>query len=175
MPTNTRTREQYRITCTDMSVDLRGDYTTALTRLIEIETLGACPEEHTIEMRDADGNWRPWHLAMAQRVLTSNLRDTIDTGDGPPLVLVQGGWSADTARTADAVAQPGTDEWLAALGPYERAILTSDGTSINNTQWCTCPNQAAATDWIRYERWTSQGRIAHGYCCPTCRAVTQTG
>lgn len=92
--------------------------------------------------------------------------------DGP-MVLNGGGWSKETADAADAAAPVGIAEWKAALGPYEHVTLTADGQGAIRDTWCECGT--GAEDWVRYEGWTVQGMVAHGFVCGTCRKITQTG
>lgn len=89
------------------------------------------------------------------------------------LIVYTGGWSLERAAEADAVGQPGTDAWYAALGSHQHATLTSDGRDAVRTAWCQgCPG---ADQWVRYEHWTTEGCHAHGFVCASCRRITQTG
>ena len=59
------------------------------------------------------------------------------------------------------------------LGTPEEIVLTGDGRAYWSA-WCKCP--AVADDhWTRYERWTVQGRTAHGFAHTVCRGILQTG
>lgn len=60
-----------------------------------------------------------------------------------------------------------------AIGPPYGALLTSDARLVDRSDWCRCTNPA--DEWVRYEYWTAEGRSAHGFACPVCRRVTQTG
>jgi hypothetical protein len=62
-----------------------------------------------------------------------------------------------------------------ALGPHEEATLTVDGRAAYVNGWCACPASPPAEEWIRYERWTDQGRAGHGYVCARCRFLTRAG
>lgn len=84
-----------------------------------------------------------------------------------------GGWSKDDADRADAAAEPGSDAWKAALGPYRYAILTADGRGAIRDRWCECG--VTGERWVQYEVWTAEGRERHGFVCPDCRKLTQTG
>jgi hypothetical protein len=57
---------------------------------------------------------------------------------------------------------------------YAGQTWTSDSTGIvDRTAWCDC---ATGSDDVRYEAYDRFGlREAHGYCCATCRKITQTG
>lgn len=119
----------------------------------------------------------PRHLVLAETILAAPVGSRVDTFD-TPLTKVDGRWSPEAARRADAVADPATDPtaWVAALGPHEHATLTADGRQAINIGWCTCDHQYPdGATWVRYERWSGRGQEAHGYVCPTCRRLTQTG
>lgn len=91
------------------------------------------------------------------------------------LTIVAGGWSKTTADRADADYEPGTPEWMQALGPREHATLTSDGRAVNRDAWCRCTCPEKPGQWVEYEGWVPSGRQAHGFACGTCRKVIQTG
>jgi hypothetical protein len=84
-----------------------------------------------------------------------------------------GGWDAATAARADATAAAGTQEWRDALGTHQTATLTSDGRGARRDMWCECGTPGAR--WVRYEAYTAAGQDAHGFICPDCRGITQTG
>lgn len=92
------------------------------------------------------------------------------------LVKAAGSWSAETGKRAELVADPAVDPqaWRVAMGPHEEVLLTADGRTVNRAAWCTC-GPAATVNPVRYERWTLQGREAHGWACTSCRAVVQAG
>lgn len=91
------------------------------------------------------------------------------------MIIYTGGWSRERADKADAAGEPGSPEWIAALGDHEHATLTGDGRAANRTRWCECEPQPAGETWIRYEHWTERGMDRHGFVCPSCRRLTQTG
>lgn len=91
------------------------------------------------------------------------------------LVAETGGWSRERAAEADAAGEPGSPEWFAALGDHEHVTLTGDGGAANRSRWCECEPFPAGQDWVRYEHWTERGRERHGFVCPSCRRLTQTG
>jgi hypothetical protein len=140
-----------------------------------VERLGHCQLPHVIELR-VDGRWVPQHLVRAREILAAPIGTVLQTPDGP-LIKASGGWSKETGDRADAVADPATDlgRWRAALGPHEDAILTADRPGGRLDSWCTCRPRPQLESWIRYEHWTTVGRVGHGYLCPVCRAITQTG
>ena len=116
------------------------------------------------------------HHHITPSVLTAKLRDTIDLPDGP-LILFTAGWSKETSqRHPDLLTAPDVNiaEWRAAMGPYEHATLSADGRGLT-ARWCQCKPEPMPETWVRYERYTTEGRAAHGYVCPTCRHITQTG
>lgn len=106
---------------------------------------------------------------LAAAILALPLRTRL--GD---MVLVSAGWSKETGEKADAIAEPGTPEWIASLGAHEHATMTADGRGAIRDAWCLCGGQAGEPE-VPYEAWTADGRIAHGYVCPACRKVAQTG
>lgn len=114
--------------------------------------------------------------ALAAAILTADL---LDAGTGGrtrvgSLHLADTGWSRE--RGAAAARQPaGSAAWRADLGVPERATLTSDGEPVSRTAWCVCVPQPSASTWVRYEAWVPEGRVAHGFACPSCRRITQTG
>lgn len=91
------------------------------------------------------------------------------------LTVAQAGWSAEASRRADEVIdRKGTvAEMRAVLGSYDEVTLTGDGRGVVRELDRTC-NPPAST-WVRYEAWTEAGRVAHGFACPGCRHITQTG
>jgi hypothetical protein len=91
------------------------------------------------------------------------------------LVVDTAGWSRERAGKADAAGEPGSPEWIAALGGHEHATLTSDGAAADRTRWCECRPEPGGETWVRYEHWTERGRERHGFVCPACRRLTQTG
>lgn len=92
------------------------------------------------------------------------------------LIKAAGAWSAETGKRAELVADPAVDltAWRAAMGSHEEVLLTSDGRTVRREAWCAC-GPAASGNPVRYERWTLQGRQAHGWACTSCRAVVQAG
>lgn len=142
-----------------------------------VETAGNCREQHTIEVL-VDGDWLPLHIARAREILSARMVATIITADGP-LIKCAAGWTAESGARADAAADPVAQpaEWLAALGPHDHVTLTQDGRTVHTDGWCGCAtaSESEGDNWVRYERWTPEGRLAHGYVCPDCRHITQTG
>lgn len=114
---------------------------------------------------------------LAQHILAAEMRATIQTPDGP-LAKVDAAWSKETGDRATAVVDPYADftAWLATVGPHDEATLSEDSRHVRHV-WCRCAPEPDAATWVRYERWTARGRVAHGYVCPrlTCRGITQTG
>jgi hypothetical protein len=91
------------------------------------------------------------------------------------LTVNTGGWSKDAADRADAAAEAGSESWRAALGPYEHATLTDGGGAAITDAWCRCLGREDVVDWVRYEQWTVEGRVGHGFVCPDCRKLVQVG
>lgn len=164
----------HRVICAD---DTRETFSLASAQrhLVNVQTLGICLFLHTIEVRSGD-DWIPLHIARAQEILAAPLGTVIDSPDGR-LSKAAGSWSKETSERASTAVGEGADHaaWIAALGPHEDATLTADGRGAHVDSWCTCPTEPPSEAWTRYERWTAQGRAGHGYVCPRCRYLTQTG
>lgn len=157
----------YRIACADYLVPAGRSLEAAQRKLADIERAGACWNLHTIEVREGEGAWVPLHVHRAAQILAAPCGpEPIDTPDGP-MIKGHGIWLAGT------VAALGNDE-VPAL-PHDIAILTSDNRDVDATDWCRCEPAPDAASWVRYERYSAAGREAHGYVCPDCRRVTQTG
>lgn len=172
---------RYRVKCderTGMPVTLGA----AQRQLDSIESLAAkgfaaaCRLPHAIEVQyDATG---PWTLAaewLAPRILAARGGATVRTFDGH-LTLTLGAWPKEAAARADAAGTPGSPQWLAELRKSKReyVVLTGDGRP-KSTCWCQCDGSRADEDWVRYERWTAEGRVAHGYLHRECRGILQAG
>ena len=144
-------------------------------QLAAVEKLGGCLLLHTVEAL-VDGQWVPMHLVRAREILAAPCGATLHTADGP-LIKSGGVWPKQASERADAVADAGRNPqaWIAALGAHERAILTGDGREARRDGWCSCLPPPALETWIRYERWIGEGRVGHGFLCPSCRFLTQTG
>ncbi len=139
------------------------------------------------ELAEAHAAWRKPFLA-GPRDETANAARTAQTREVARLLLAAplrtetcgmtvdtAGWSRERAAEADAAGKPGSPEWLAALGEHEHATLTADGGVANRARWCECVPFPAGETWVRYEYWTALGMERHGYVCPDCRRLTQTG
>ena len=109
--------------------------------------------------------------ALAAQILAAPLNTPVGA-----LTVATAGWSKERGEHADSVASSRTDPaaWIAALGTHEDAVLTSDGKPAVRTAWCETPDQPAE-GWVRYEAWTARGCEAHGFVCPDCRKLLQTG
>ena len=174
----TTTTPTHRIVCADFTLDTTS-LSLARTLAARVDAAKTCAHSHTIEVRTGD-EWLPLHTALARAILAAPLNATVDTFDGQ-LTKVSGGWSAEAAQRADQGADRDTDfaAWKAAIGPHEHALLTSDGRGTGHS-WCTCGTgggTGGGTDGgpVRYERWTTEGRTAHGFACPSCRMIVQVG
>ncbi len=112
--------------------------------------------------------------ALADRADTI-MRAPLGTSDGE-LTVAQTGWTREAGDRADAAAETGSTAWVAALGAYERVTLTSDGRPVETGTWCRCQPEPDPAGWVRYERWTAAGnQDAHGFACPSCRHLVQSG
>lgn len=118
------------------------------------------------------------------QILNAKLRDRVETPDGPMYVKT-GGWSKETGDRVEAAlaANPGryregvtNADYRTLAGPYERVLLVSDPAArVHAQDWCTCPGSDNADAWVRYEKYTAAGRVGHGWACPGCGGITQTG
>jgi len=100
------------------------------------------------------------------------------TFDG--LFKVRAGWAVDIDSEPDiaaAKASGNTRAYSDALRshPHVHATLTADRGGVRSDGWCTCTVEPDAETWVRYERWETGGRAAHGYVCPRCRFIVQSG
>lgn len=95
-------------------------------------------------------------------VLGLRLGDAIDTGNGV-LVVNRRSFIAGT-EVADVVAGTAVPEAI---------TLTEDGRSAWVEAWHEEGEDAG--DWVRYERWTAEGRVAHGYVHRVSRRLLQAG
>jgi hypothetical protein len=91
-------------------------------------------------------------------------------------------WTPEQGAQLDALlnVEPNPDrarlnEMLAALGTPAQVRMSADGLGFDTHGWCRCATEPDAMTWVRYERWTPAGREGHGYVCPTCRLLVQTG
>lgn len=110
---------------------------------------------------------------VAQAILAARVGSDVTSFDGS-LIKALGGWS----RWPDEVSEANladVEAWRAALGPHTHATLTADGRGARVDSWCRCVRKADGDAWVRYERWSARGREAHGFLCPACRFLTQTG
>jgi hypothetical protein len=96
------------------------------------------------------------------------------TAKAGALSIASAGWSFAAAAAARKAGEVGTPAWRAAIGPHEHATLTSDSQYIGDG-FCRCDPEPAITTWVRYEKWTAAGCGGHGFACPSCRRITQTG
>lgn len=168
------TTPTHRVVCGDFVHETRS-LPAALTFITNVEASRACLDVHTVQVRDGD-DWAPLHEVRARTIMSAPMLTTVDTLDGP-MVKVAGSWSVETAERAEAAVDPAVDPvaWRQAIGPHEQATVTADGQAVQVDDWCTCPIGGTSLGWVRFERWTTAGRVSHGYVCPGCRRITQTG
>jgi hypothetical protein len=110
------------------------------------------------------------------QILATRLRARVDTPDGPMYVKT-GGWSKQTGDRLDAAMATNPDlDVRAFLGAYERVLLVDHpDVRVHAEGWCRCTPGPDADTWVRYEKHTAAGRVGHGWACPTCGGITQTG
>lgn len=113
--------------------------------------------------------------AKLDRIMTADMSDTFDG-----LTVVYRSWPAGR-ETPEALARLDAADlagYRAALGPVESVTLTADARMAEVSGWCTCPSDdadAGMDRWVQYERYTSAGRVAHGFVCRDCRSLLQAG
>lgn len=114
-------------------------------------------------------------MTTTAEIMTAPTGAIITTPDGP-LVVHAGGWDwlmPDRPDLAALLREWDMDAFHAAAGPYDHVTLTEDGRPAWVSRWCLCGTGQGTS--VRYERWATAGRVAHGYVCPACRYLTQTG
>lgn len=111
---------------------------------------------------------------LAAALLTASLGARVDAA-GTMLYVHSHAWSADAGRRADQLKDPDYETYKAALGVPETVLLSSDHFGADTTRWC--PHNPPAGAWAYYERWTVEGRTAHGWvhAAQSCRRLTQSG
>jgi hypothetical protein len=168
----------YRVVCAANTSRWFGDLSAAQAHRADVETAHLCLHLHTVQVQVDGGAWVPLHEHRAHLILAAPVGpDPIDTPDGP-LVKMQGWWLPERSHQPDVVAARTRGDWpaeLAARGRHDFAALTADGRGCRSDQWCSCSPQPPADGWVRYERYSARGREAHGYLCPTCRHLVQSG
>jgi hypothetical protein len=107
---------------------------------------------------------------VARMILAAPLRTEVGG-----LVVFTGGWSKERADQARAAGEAGSPAWFAALGDHEHATLTGDGHAADRWHWCECEPFPAGGTWVMYQHWSERGMERHGFVCPDCRRLTQTG
>lgn len=188
---STKTPLVHWVVCDDRAA---GPYThdaarRNLVRVSEV-TRGGCGYEHAVvtfgvrpstvaEIRPLRGEWDDLTITEAHRdEVTSQLADEIlrapvGTSVGTGLIVAEAGWTPENQHRAGASGPEASAAWWQALGAHDDATLTDDGEPVNFSGWC--PGHKYATHEVYFERWTTKGRVAHGWACEHCRARTQSG
>lgn len=93
------------------------------------------------------------------------------------LIVAHRAWTVEQGDVAEAAVGPDCtfEEYDQALGTPAEVLLTGDGHGYNNRGWCGCGNNFPAAQITRFERWTSLGRVAHGWLHTVCRKLYQSG
>jgi hypothetical protein len=88
--------------------------------------------------------------------------ETIDTGEGIALIcnLAQYG-QVPVETVLDGTATP------------VHVVLSQDGRRVDYSNWHEGPAEDA--EWVFYERWTPEGRRAHGWVHSVSRKLLQSG
>jgi hypothetical protein len=104
-------------------------------------------------------------------ILALELRTTVRTHWlGQPITAVAGSFGKPA---------PGVDRdefvarCIAGEVPNIELLLTADGRFANPGSWHEGPSDIDG--WVYYERWTPEGRVAHGYVDPESRRLVQAG
>ncbi len=116
-------------------------------------------------------------------VRRAGLRDVVEAPGETDLICARRSWSKEVGDRVCAAAVAGEFDrldpraWHDALGLPESVELTEDGSYVDVARWCSCPSVPgeAGEFWVRYERWTEIGRVAHGFVCADCRRLKQSG
>lgn len=116
---------------------------------------------------------------MTVTIETAEILNLQPQSEHKDLIVATRSWpkgADETPAAADALANDDYKAFVGALGAPTSVTLTADGRGVNTEAWCACGNRDFA-DEVRYERWTAEGRVAHGYVCPviTCRRLVQSG
>ena len=75
------------------------------------------------------------------------------------LRFAAGGWTQEHAQAAALAGAPGTAPHRAAAGPYDEVLLTGDGEDVDRSAPCNCRGAEDAGIWVRFEKWTAEGRV----------------
>jgi hypothetical protein len=175
----------YRVTCPDHTVNPTTALADTEAALDAVETAAGgagCRYRHIVEKWDPDLRmWYPCAQWLAKQILAvQELGTEVDTLGGGTLMVASRVWPLGDADEVCAQARAehrrGTTftDFEAMLGDPEQVTLSADGRPTQ-PGWCRCRPRPAGERWVRYERWSARGREAHGYVCPTCRRLTQTG
>ena len=97
------------------------------------------------------------------------------------LIVAGRAWPKGADRTPAALEALATGDYhgfAREIGTPSSVVLSSDAYPIDTTGGCTCPAWLCFPwEAVRYERWTIDGRVAHGFACHrlNCRRLKQTG
>lgn len=131
--------------------------------LAQMEVLARSARENM-----APGNWatalsRFEEIGEIMGEVWSSLRcgDRVASVDGEILVVTRVSYGRDADET----------EVLAHTAPAVEVVLSSDGRWVESQAWHDGPE----AEWVAYERWTSEGRVAHGFIDSVSRRLLQAG
>lgn len=99
-----------------------------------------------------------------QTLTTARCGTTVNTCGDHDMVVCLRSYGADTPE-ADVIAGTAV--------PCE-VVLTEDGGQYHRDGWHQGPVGPADT-WVAFERWTTEGRVAHGFVDPSSRRLVQAG
>lgn len=169
-------KPRYRVVCAEHTVTRTtlGAAERLADQLNHKPEAGGCLNWHQVQIL-ADGEWVARHVLQAREILAAPAGQRFELPDGA-LVKAEGGWSAETAAKLGDLPDTATVAQVRGiLGRHEWATLTTDG-RMAGASWCGCSG-VDFREWVRYERYTAEGRTAHGYVHADirCRAVLQSG
>lgn len=100
-----------------------------------------------------------WELLLVE-VMDAKLQDRVDTGSAGTLVVNQ--------RSFGRVSVESVLDGTATAG---EVTLTTDGRGAVTSEWHTGPE----AEWVFVERWSTAGRVFHGWVDSGSRKLLQTG
>lgn len=125
--------------------------------------------------------WAEHARVLASLVAGADLRDSVEQLMTPTLIVAKREWSPGIgAAVAALIEARGLDEncsdvWRELCGPATTTELSEDGRYFESGRWCACDEERAGEGAVYVERWTTNGRTFHGWVCPSCRGLQQTG
>lgn len=125
--------------------------------------------------------WAEHARILAALVAGADLQDSVEQLLTPTLVVTKREWAPGIGDAVQALIEArgldATDPqvWRELCGPAMTTELSEDGRYFESRRWCSCDEERAGEGAVYVERWTAVGRVFHGWVCPSCRRLTQTG